>query len=183
MSPQPSPINVRVDSLDGLYSALDPSPFRQRDLDPRAVEHIVQWASDAPPKSPLELRISVPADAAPDSTEADTQAAVRNFFTYEAGLLDRKHHRNRIRMIRWLTVGLTLMAVLLTLHSVVDRMYPDSLFNDIVGEALVIAGWVSLWVPIERLGFDGWLLKDQLQLYRRLAEMRVVVVPEQQSPG
>ena len=64
------PIDVRLDSLDGLYSALDPSPFRQRDLDPRAVEHIVQWASDAPPKAPLELRISVPAHADPDATEA-----------------------------------------------------------------------------------------------------------------
>jgi len=40
----PFRIDVRLDSLDGLYSALDPSPFRQRDLDPRAVEHIVQWA-------------------------------------------------------------------------------------------------------------------------------------------
>ena len=172
------PIDVRLDSLDGLYSALDPSPFRQRDLDPRAVEHIVQWASDAPPRAPLELRISAPAEADPEATEADTQAAIRNYFTYEAGLLERKHRRNKIRMIRWLSIGLTLMAVLLTLHSVLGRMYPDSLFNDIVGEAFVIAGWVSLWVPIERLGFDGWLLKDQLQLYRRLTDMRVVVVPE-----
>jgi hypothetical protein len=136
------PIDVRLDSLDGLYSALDPSPFRQRDLDPRAVEHIVQWASDAPPKAPLELRISVPAHADPDATEADTQAAVRNYFQYEAGLLERKHRRNKIRMIRWLTVGLTLMAALLTLHSILGR-----------------------------------LLKDQLRLYRRLVEMRVVVVP------
>jgi hypothetical protein len=173
----PYRIDVRVDSLDGLYSALDPSPFRQRDLDPRAVEHIVQWASDAPPKVPLELRITVPSETDPDATEADTQAAVRNYFSYETGLLERKHRRNRIRMFRWLSVGLTLMAVLLTLHSVLGRLYPDSLFNDIVGEAFVIAGWVSLWVPIERLGFDGWLLKDQLQLYRRLAEMQVAVAP------
>jgi hypothetical protein len=177
MAITPFSIEMRLDSLGGLYSALDPSPFRQRDLDPRAVEHIVQWASDAPPKAPLVLRISVPTDADPDATEADTQAAVRNFFEYETGLLERKHRRNKIRMVRWLTVGLTLMAVLLTLHSVMGRLYPDSLFNDIVGEAFVIAGWVSLWVPIERLGFDGWLLKDQLRLYRRLAEMRVEVVP------
>jgi len=183
MSTRPYPIEVWLDSLDGLYSAFDPSPFRQRDLDPRAVEHIVQWASDAPAKAPLELRISVPFDADPDATEADTQAAVRTFFTYEVGLLDRRHRRNKIRMARWLTVGLTLMAVLLTLHSVIGRLYPDSLFNDIVGEAFVIAGWVSLWVPIERLGFDGWLLKDQLQLYRRLAEMRVVVVPDREGGG
>ena len=45
------------------------------------------------------------------------------------------------------------------------------------GEAFVIAGWVSLWVPIERLGFDGWLLKDQLRLSKRLAAMQVEVVP------
>ena len=178
MPTTPFPIEVRVDSLDGLYSALDPSPFRQRDLDPRAVEHIVQWASDAPPRAPLELRISAPAEADPEATEADTQAAIRNYFTYESGLLERKHRRNKIRMIRWLSIGLTLMAVLLTLHSILGRLYPESLVIDIVGEALVIAGWVSLWVPIERLGFDGWLLKDQLQLYRRLTDMRVVVVPE-----
>jgi hypothetical protein len=79
-------------------------------------------------------------------------------------------------MIRWLSVGLVIMTLLLSLHSLVGRLYPDSWFNDIVGEAFVIAGWVSLWVPIERLGFDGWLLRDQLQLYRRLAAMQVEVV-------
>ena len=93
-----------------------------------------------PPKPPLLLRISPPADADPDATAADTQAAVRNYFSYETGLWDRKHRRNEIRMIRWLTVGLTLMAVLLTLHSVLGRLHPASLLNDIVGEAFVIAG-------------------------------------------
>jgi len=176
VDPRAFPIDVRLDSLDGLYSALDPSPFRQRDLDPRAVEHIVQWASDAPARAPLVLRIAVPTDASPEATEADTQAAVRTFFSYEADLLDRRHRRNKARMVRWLTVGLSLMALLLTLHSVVGQLKTGSLVVEVVGEALVIAGWVSLWVPIERLGFDGWLLKDQLRLYRRLAEMRVEVV-------
>jgi hypothetical protein len=79
-------------------------------------------------------------------------------------------------MVRWLSLGLTVMTILLTLHSVLSRLYPDSYINDVVGEAFVIAGWVALWVPIERLGFDGWLLKDQLQIYKRLAEMEVDVV-------
>jgi len=53
-----------------------------------------------------------------------------------------------------------------------------------VGEAFVIAGWVAVWVPIERLGFDGWLLREQLQLFRRLAGMRVdVVMPETVATG
>ncbi|MFM1902406.1 MAG: hypothetical protein RLZZ440_306 [Planctomycetota bacterium] len=178
MEPRPYRIDVRVDSLDALYSALDPSPFRQRDLDPRAVEHIVQWAADAPPKTPLLLHVSVGHGCDPAVTTADTEAAVRNYFTYETELLERKHRRNRIRMVRWLTLGLVLMTILLTLHSAIGRLYPDSLVNDIVGEAFVIAGWVALWVPIERLGFDGWLLKDQLKLYRRLAAMDVAVTAE-----
>jgi hypothetical protein len=178
MDASPYRIDVRVESLDGLYSALDPSPFRQRDLDPRAVEHIVQWASDAPPRAALELCITVADGSDPEATEADTQAAVRNYFTYEGDLLERQYRRNRIRTVRWLTVGLSIMTVLLALHSAVSRTYPDSLFNDIVGEAFVIAGWVSLWVPIERLGFDGWLLKDKYRLYRRLAAMEVDIQPE-----
>ena len=55
--------------------------------------------------------------------------------------------------------------------------------------ALLIVFYHGLHVISYRLrfgaafGFDGWLLKDQLQLYRRLTDMRVVVVPEQERPG
>ena len=178
----PYRIEVQVESLDSLYSALDPSPFRQRDLDPRAVEHIVQWASDAPPKVPLELQVRVSHGDDPEATEAETQQAVRNFFSYEAGILQRQHQRNRVRTFRWLSVGISIMTVLLAVHSGVSRLYPDSLFNDIVGEAFVIAGWVALWVPMERLVFDGWLLKDKLHLYRRLSELTVDVVRDE-SPA
>lgn len=175
---QPFPIEVRIETLDGLYSALDPSPFRQRDLDPRAVEHIVQWATDAPPQAPLVLRIHVSGTHDPEATEVETEQAVRTFFDYEAEMLQRQHRRNRVRTIRWLAGGLTIMTVLLTLHAAVGRLRPDSILTEIVGEALVIAGWVSLWVPIERLGFDGWLLKEKLRLYRRLAAVQVDVVHE-----
>jgi len=172
----PYVIDVRVATLDGLFSALDPSPFRRRDLDPRAVEHVVQWAEDAPPSAPIVLRVQVTDEEASEATAAETQDAVRNFFDYESQLLSRRYRRNRTRTLRWLSVGLVIMAVLLSLHSLCGRLYPGSFFNDVVGEALVIAGWVSLWVPIERLGFDGWLLGDQLRLYRRLCGMNVEVV-------
>jgi hypothetical protein len=45
--PQRCPIiEVRVAELRQLFNAIDPSPFHQRDLDPRAKEFIVDWASD-----------------------------------------------------------------------------------------------------------------------------------------
>ena len=41
-------IEVRVGELRQLFNAIDPSPFRERDLDPRAEEFIVEWARDVP---------------------------------------------------------------------------------------------------------------------------------------
>jgi hypothetical protein len=41
-------IEVRVAELRQLFNAIDPSPFRERDLDPRAEEFIVEWARDFP---------------------------------------------------------------------------------------------------------------------------------------
>jgi len=184
VDPKPFTIDVRVDSLEGLYSALDPAPFRQRDLDPRAVEHIVQWAGDAPPRAPLVLRVVVDDHAAPRASTAETQLAVGGFFAYETELLERRHRRNKLRMLRWLSVGLGLMTTLLVVRSLLGRIFPDSVLTEVVGEAFVIAGWVAVWVPIERLGFDGWLLREQLQLFRRLAGMRVdVVMPETVATG
>jgi len=172
---KPFTIDVRVTSLDGLYSDLDPSPFRQRDLDPRTVEHVVQGAGDAPPRAPLVLRVVVD-DHGPRVSAADTQLAVGSFFAHETDLLKRRHRRNKGRMLRWLAVGLGLMTTLLVVRSLLGRAFSDSVLTEVVGEAFVIAGRVALWVPIERLGFDGWLLREQLQLFRRLAQVRVEVV-------
>jgi hypothetical protein len=48
-------IEIRVAELRQLFNAIDPSPFRQRDLDPRAEEFIVDWASDLPADKPWAL--------------------------------------------------------------------------------------------------------------------------------
>jgi hypothetical protein len=56
---KPYYIDVSIHKLDSLFSELDPNPFRQRDLDPKAVHHILEWAGDAPPKVPIVLLLHV----------------------------------------------------------------------------------------------------------------------------
>ena len=48
-------IEVRVTELRQLFNAIDPSPFRERDLDPRAEDFIVDWSRDLPGDTPLAL--------------------------------------------------------------------------------------------------------------------------------
>ena len=45
-------IEVRVAELRQLFNAIDPSPFRERDLDPTAEQFIVDWARDLPRTCP-----------------------------------------------------------------------------------------------------------------------------------
>ena len=166
-------IDVNIHTLDSLFSELDPNPFRRRDLDPRAVHHILEWAGDAPPKMPIVLMLHITSDAPSQATESDVEQAVDNYFEYEANLIERQHNRNRNRMLNWLAAGVGIMIVLLTIKFYSLRIWPDTYFSTVICEAFVIVGWVSLWVPIERLGYDGLLVREKLNLYRRLASMGV----------
>jgi len=47
------------DPLDGLFDAIDPSPFRDRVLDPKAEEFIVGWAKDLPRDAALALVVDL----------------------------------------------------------------------------------------------------------------------------
>ena len=48
-------IEVHVSELKQLFNAIDPSPFRERDLDPNAEEFIADWAKEASPSATLGL--------------------------------------------------------------------------------------------------------------------------------
>ena len=54
-APPGEQIEVHVTDLKQLFDSMDPSPFRERDLDPHAEEFIVSWAREAPRGAPLTL--------------------------------------------------------------------------------------------------------------------------------
>ena len=55
LPPKCSVIEVHVGELKQLFNAIDPSPFRDKDLDPKAEEFIVGWAKDLPRDATLAL--------------------------------------------------------------------------------------------------------------------------------
>src|SRR5262245_5829519 len=68
--PEGRPIEVHITDLRQLFNAMDPAPFRDRDLDPKAEEFIVGWASELPREASLALLIHL--DAGP-TTEGEEQ--------------------------------------------------------------------------------------------------------------
>jgi len=61
--PKCSVIEVHVGELKQLFNAIDPSPFRDKDLDPKAEEFIVGWAKELPRDATLALVIDLDREA------------------------------------------------------------------------------------------------------------------------
>jgi hypothetical protein len=75
---------VHVAELKQLFNSIDPSPFRNRDLDPKAEEFIVGWAKDMPGDAPLALVVNLDRPAGLRDEAAVLRDAIHEFFRQRA---------------------------------------------------------------------------------------------------
>src|SRR5438105_11809228 len=87
-------IEVHVAELKQLFNEIDPSPFRERDLDADAEEFIVGWAKDVSRSARLALLVYVDRPASGADAPAVLRQAVREFFGHRA-----EASRRRVRQL------------------------------------------------------------------------------------
>ncbi|MGE5926544.1 MAG: hypothetical protein ACM357_04270, partial [Gemmatimonadota bacterium] len=83
-------VEVHVAELRQLFNAIDPSPFRERDLDPKAEAFIVEWSREVPAYVPLTLLVHVDRRSDRDDDAGLLRDAVRAYFTAEAASARRR---------------------------------------------------------------------------------------------
>ena len=161
-------IQVRVRELRQLFNSMDPSPFRERDLDPACEEFIVSWAREMPPDRDLRLEIWLEREQPPAEVAADVAPAVRGHFARAASLKDLRRRRIVREGRLSLAIGLVLLVLCLGAAAVVpvERLGTAGV---ILRESLVIAGWVVMWHPLEVLLYGIWPVVRERRLLDRLA--------------
>ena len=82
--PKCAVIEVHVGELRQLFNSIDPSPFRSRDLDPKAEEFIVGWAKDLPRNVALALVVDLDRQAGLPDEAAVLRDAIHEFFRQRA---------------------------------------------------------------------------------------------------
>jgi hypothetical protein len=161
-------IQVRIHELRQLFNSIDPSPFRERDLDPNCEEFIVSWAREMPPDRDLRVEIRIDREQPPAELAAEVPHAVRSHFEREASLQELR----RRRIVREGRLSLAIGLVLLVLCIGAAALVPaDALGTPggIFRESLVIAGWVVMWHPLEVLLYGVWPVVRERRLLERLA--------------
>ena len=171
--PKCSVIEVHVGELKQLFNSIDPSPFRNKDLDPKAEEFIVGWAKDLPRNANLALVVDLDRQAGlPDEAEV-LRDAIHEFFSQRA-LAYRRRLRELFRVGRTsLVIGLVALASAIALGDFLAALMKGSRIGEIVRESLTIGGWVSMWRPLEVFLYDWWPIRNEVRLYNRLAAMPV----------
>lgn len=168
-------IELRIGELRQLFNAMDPSPFRERDLDQNAEAFILGWARDLPRKARLAMLVYVDRPIAPEEP-AVVRDAVRAFFSQRANGA-RQRLRQLLRVGRTsLIIGITLLAASVGLGSLVVNTLPGRPIAEILRESLLIGGWLAMWRPLETFLYDWWPIRSEAALFDRLSAMPVRVL-------
>jgi hypothetical protein len=77
-------IEVRLSSIDQLFNTLDPSPFREKDLDKEVEEFIVSWARELPTDLPFTILVHLPEKQLARAEAKEVGPAITGFFGYSA---------------------------------------------------------------------------------------------------
>jgi hypothetical protein len=167
-------IEMRLSRLTQLFNSLDPSPFHERDLDQDAEEYIIGSAEEIARQRPLRLVIHLPADQVPQSGEHDLEEAIHNYFAYRA-----EHEERRLRLLFRdgriaLVTGLIFLLCCMLLRELAFSFEPGAV-SDIVGEGMLIIGWVAMWRPLEIFLYEWVPIRRRCRTLAKLAKMPVVV--------
>ena len=172
-------IELKLRDPSQLFNSMDPSPFNDKDLDHDAEEFIVSWAREYPPHEPLTLRIHLDQWPLEDPTEMITEA-VHNYFEYRAKLNHMEFKRLMEQGRDSLVIGLLFLSACLLLSKMLLGDNPST-WAGVARESLTIAGWVSMWRPMEIYLYDWWPVRRRGRVYAKLSEMPLEVVQREKT--
>ena len=172
-SGKPGNIDIRVVAPEQIFSTLDPSPFRSRDLDSDAEEYIVACARELPKNAPIRINIHLADRLRSGHNEAEVAEAVRNYFRYRAE--STKAELKELFRLGWryLAVGAPILIGCLVASQALKASGAGGAFERVIEESLVIVGWVANWKPIEVFLYDWQPLRRRMKIFRRLGDAQI----------
>ena len=167
-------IEIRVREVRQLFHTLDPAPFREKDLDEDAEAYLIEACREAGLRRSLRLIVHLPVEQAESNSAKSLSDAMHHYFAYR----ERQARADILRLLRYGAVSLAigimfLIACLALRRALVIRSLPTD--RAVIGEGLLILGWVAMWRPVEVLLYDWWPLARRRALLRRLAAIPIEV--------
>jgi hypothetical protein len=165
-------VELNLRDINQLFNTMDPSPFREKDLDRDAEEFMVSWTREFPLNEQVVLAIYLNELPAGKDFTPMIQQAIQNYFAYRARLTQMEF-RQLMRDGRHslLIGGLFLAACLIASQAL--RWQTSGTILSVAQESLTIAGWVAMWRPMEIFLYEWWPLRRRWRVYGKMSRMKV----------
>ena len=179
-------LEIYLADIRRLFDSMDPAPFHERDLDPKAADYILEWAQELPGKAPLTLVVKLGTPLGAGDSAAAVEQWVRDHFQRRAAAT-RRNLREMLRMGRYsLLIAMLFLGPVIVIAESAARMVETQRYAALIENSLVILAWVALWRPLEIFLYDWWPVRAEAKLFDRLGRMDVRTVdatPDGRSDG
>lgn len=170
---EPGVIEIRLRDLSQLFDSLDPSPFAEQDLDPKAAQYIVESFQELSPTPVARIVIHLDRIAAGSDAAGRVEDAVHDHFSRQARSLRRDLRSLLRRGVVSLVIGLAFLAAVFVIEEQIVRMLGQTRLTPLLTQGLLIVGWVAMWRPLEIFLYDWWPILGRRRLCQRLSAIPV----------
>jgi hypothetical protein len=169
-------IEISLNTVRQLFTSLDPAPFREKDLDDEAEAYIVAATREFALAAPLKLVFHFPDDQARVADDVDLAGSVHGYFEYRLWATQRQ----LALLLRngWvsLAIGLAFLFASIGVRQILLADVTGTVAH-IVGEGLLISGWVAMWRPLQIFLYDWWPLRQTARVYAKLSRIPIEIRP------
>lgn len=163
-------IEIALARYADIFNKWDPAPFKRRDLDPDLALYLEGSAEEIPVHHPIELYFIVLKQVRNEALEAEAQQGLKNSFLFKRYLVKKELRKTNTQMLRCVLLGF----IFLGIGTVFSNRMADTIWLSLLGDALLIGGWVFLWEAVSLFFFTNRELYDRYQVYKRLQNAPVM---------
>lgn len=163
-------IDISIDHYESLYSTLDFSPFKNKDLDDELILYLEESIEDIPFKYKLLLNINMPQSIYDKVKETRGVKEIKHYFLYL-----HKKKKKEIYEIYRSAMGSFISGILFIFAVSIIKKYisVSHLIWEIVIEGFYVGGWVFLWEFFSLLFLDPNKEKRKLKQYQRVLDSKI----------
>jgi hypothetical protein len=169
-------ITLKLSNIKYLFKEPEFEPFVAQSNYISGIERIISELKPTSLKHQVRTTILLPANQLSENLEQSAIEALQCYCSVKIEQTNNDLASLRGQGIRALRRGLLFLALCLLLSTLFDGLsYFPGLFRRFLSEGCLIAGWVSLWHPIELLLYEWGPYRRQQQIYQLIKDMELKV--------
>ncbi|WP_028857100.1 hypothetical protein [Psychrilyobacter atlanticus] len=163
-------IDIFVDHYESLYSTLDFSPFKNKDLDDDLIIYLEDSIEDIPFRYNLLVNINMPQKVYDQVKETRGIKEIKHYFLYL-----RKKKKKEIYETYRSAMGSFITGILFifAISIIKKNLSVTHLVWEIIIEGFYVGGWVFLWEFFSLLFLDPSKGKRKLKQYQRVLDSKI----------